>query len=138
MTETADVQTARTHRKVRTGVVTSNKMQKTIIVRVDRRIRHPLYGRIVPRSAKFKVHDAKNTAKPGDQVQIMETRPLSKDKRWRLVKVIREASTAPSVPGESSEAVGLQRARAKAEAVARAVLAAEASPGSGEEQETAA
>ena len=138
MTDTSHVQTARVQRKIRTGVVTSNKMQKTIVVRVERHVRHPMYERIVPRGAKFKVHDAQNTAKPGDLVEIMETRPLSKDKRWRLVKVIREASTAPPVPEESSEVVGVERAREKADAVERAARGADSSSERGEQQESTA
>lgn len=93
---------ARHRRKTLTGVVTSNKMTKTIVVRVDRLTRHARYGRTVVRSASFKVHDESNAAKIGDVVEIMETRPLSKEKRFRLVRILRQASTAPPVPGEPS------------------------------------
>ena len=93
----------RAQRKTRTGTVTSNKMTKTIVVRVDRLTRHRLYTRTVAQSSRFKVHDEKNQANIGDLVEIMETRPLSRDKRWRLVKIVRQASTAPPVPGEESE-----------------------------------
>ena len=89
---------SRLRRKVRTGIVTSNKMQKTIVVQVSRLARHPKYNRVIGRSASFKVHDEANSAATGDLVKIMETRPLSKDKRWRLVEIIQRASTAPPVP----------------------------------------
>ncbi|MBI3320464.1 MAG: 30S ribosomal protein S17 [Candidatus Omnitrophica bacterium] len=88
----------RAARKTRTGIVVSDRMMKTRVVRVDRLVRHPRYPRVVRRSTTFKVHDEANTARVGDWVSIMETRPLSKDKRWRLVEVVRRASTAPAVP----------------------------------------
>lgn len=75
-------------RKIKTGVVVSDKMQKTIVVRVERHSRHPLYNKIIRRSKKFKAHDEKNIAKSGDTVKIVESRPLSKDKRWRLLEVL--------------------------------------------------
>ncbi len=78
-------------RKVRTGVVVSDKMDKTITVAVERLMRHPLYGKTIKRTKKFKAHDENNECKVGDIVTIMETRPLSRDKRWRLVKIIRKA-----------------------------------------------
>ena len=78
-------------RKTRTGKVVSNKMDKTIVVRVDSQVRHPLYGKIIRSSKKFKAHDQNNTASMGDKVLIAETRPLSKDKRWRLVEVLEKA-----------------------------------------------
>jgi small subunit ribosomal protein S17 len=81
----------RNERKERIGKVTSNKMQKTITVSVDRKVKHPIYGKFVNRTTKFKAHDEENTAGIGDTVRIMETRPLSKDKRWRLVEVIEKA-----------------------------------------------
>ena len=81
----------KTKRKLRTGIVISDKMKKTIIVGVSRLTKHPLYGKIIKKSNKFKVHDEKNTAKVGDTVRIQETRPLSKDKRWKLVEVIKKA-----------------------------------------------
>ena len=83
--------TDRRARKVRVGVVVSDKMQKTVVVRLDRRVPHPQYGKMVTRSTKVKAHDEENTAKRGDTVRIMETRPLSKDKRWRLVSVLERA-----------------------------------------------
>jgi small subunit ribosomal protein S17 len=81
----------RNDRKERIGKVTSNKMQKTITVAVDRKVKHPIYGKFVNRTTKFKAHDEANTAGIGDTVRIMETRPLSKDKRWRLVEVVEKA-----------------------------------------------
>ena len=92
----------RAQRKRRTGVVTSDKMEKTIVVRVDRLGRHPVYQRTITRSVSFKAHDESNEAKIGDVVEIMETRPLSKQKRWRLVSILRRASTAPPIPEEPS------------------------------------
>lgn len=93
----------RADRKVRTGIVVSDRMKKTIVVRVDRLARHPLFGRVMKRSTTFKAHDETNSAHVGDWVQIMETRPLSKDKRWRLIAILRQASRAPAVPGSEEE-----------------------------------
>ncbi len=87
-------------RKVRLGTVISNRMQKTIVVRVDRLVQHPRYQRVVRRATNFKVHDETNSAKIGDDVKIMETRPLSKDKRWRLVQILRRGSQAPEPVGQ--------------------------------------
>ena len=78
-------------RKTRTGKVVSNKMQKTIVVAVEDNVRHPLYGKIVKRTYKLKAHDENNDCNIGDTVKVMETRPLSKDKRWRLVEIIERA-----------------------------------------------
>ncbi|AGX41262.1 MULTISPECIES: 30S ribosomal protein S17 [Clostridium] len=78
-------------RKKRIGRVVSDKMEKTIVVAVETKVRHPLYGKTVNRTTKFKVHDEKNEAKINDRVSIMETRPLSKDKRWRLVEIVEKA-----------------------------------------------
>jgi len=78
-------------RKTRTGKVISDKMDKTIVVAVVNRVRHPLYGKIVTRTYKLKAHDEKNECGIGDTVRVMETRPLSKDKRWRLVEIIEKA-----------------------------------------------
>ena len=78
-------------RKTRTGKVVSNKMDKTIVVAVLDNVKHPLYGKIVKRTYKLKAHDEKNDAKIGDTVRVMETRPLSKDKRWRLVEIMERA-----------------------------------------------
>ena len=76
------------NRKERTGIVLSNKMQKTIVVQIRHKSRHPLYGKVSEQASKFKVHDEKNEAKVGDEVRFVETRPLSKDKRWRLVQIL--------------------------------------------------
>ena len=78
-------------RKTRTGIVVSNKMEKTIVVAVQDHVKHPLYNKIVKRTVKFKAHDEENACNIGDRVMIMETRPLSKDKRWRLVEIIEKA-----------------------------------------------
>ena len=78
-------------RKTRTGVVVSNKMDKTIVVEIRTRVKHPLYGKIMNRTKSFKAHDENNECGIGDTVRIMETRPLSKDKRWRLVEIIEKA-----------------------------------------------
>ena len=78
-------------RKTRVGVVVSDKMDKTIVVAVRDNVRHPLYNKIVKKTYKLKAHDKKNDAKIGDTVRVMETRPLSKDKRWRLVEIMERA-----------------------------------------------
>ncbi|MBE5875587.1 MAG: 30S ribosomal protein S17 [Lachnospiraceae bacterium] len=78
-------------RKTRTGKVVSNKMQKTIVVAVEDHVKHPLYNKIVKRTYKLKAHDEENKCNIGDTVKVMETRPLSKDKRWRLVEIIERA-----------------------------------------------
>ena len=78
-------------RKTRVGKVVSNKMDKTIVVAVADNVKHPLYKKIVKRTKKFKAHDEQNICNIGDRVEIMETRPISKDKRWRLVSVIEKA-----------------------------------------------
>jgi len=83
----------RGNRKVRTGTVVSDKMDKTITVSVETVKQHPLYKKIVKTSKKYKAHDEKNEAKAGDLVKIMETRPISKDKRWRLIEIVRKAKT---------------------------------------------
>jgi small subunit ribosomal protein S17 len=79
---------ARNLRKTRIGVVTSNKMAKTITVEVERKVKHPIYGKFVKKTSKFHAHDDKDECSIGDVVRIMETRPLSKTKRWRLVEVV--------------------------------------------------
>ena len=78
-------------RKTRVGLVVSDKMDKTIVVAVQDSVKHPLYGKIVKRTVKFKAHDEKNECGIGDKVEIMETRPLSKDKNWRLFRIIEKA-----------------------------------------------
>ncbi len=83
--------TDRNDRKSRIGYVVSDKMDKTIVVRVETLVRHPLYGKIVRSSKKFKAHDENNEARMGDKVLIVETRPLSKDKRWRMKEILEKA-----------------------------------------------
>ena len=87
----AEAGSSRTSRKTREGLVVSDKMQKTVVVAIERRVPHPVYGKMVTRTAKFKAHDEENSAKVGDRVRIMETRPLSKDKRWRVVEIVERA-----------------------------------------------
>jgi small subunit ribosomal protein S17 len=83
--------TARSRRKLRVGKVVSDRMQKTIVVSIERLVKHPTVGRYVRRRAKFKVHDEKNECRVGDVIRFMETRPLSKDKRWRFVEIVERA-----------------------------------------------
>ncbi len=85
---TADL---RARRKVRVGVVVSDKMDKTVLVRIDRRVRHPLYKKTVARSDKLAAHDETNDAHVGDTVRVMETRPVSKSKRWRVIEIVERA-----------------------------------------------
>ena len=81
----------RGNRKTRTGVVVSDKMDKTIVVEIRTRVKHPLYGKIMNRTTRLKAHDEENACGEGDRVQLMETRPLSKDKRWRVTEIIEKA-----------------------------------------------
>jgi len=81
----------RGYRKTRVGVVVSDKMDKTVVVAIKTKVRHPLYGKMVNRTRKFKAHDEENQCGVGDTVKIMETRPISKDKRWRLVEIVEKA-----------------------------------------------
>ena len=78
-------------RKTRVGLVVSDKMQKTVVVAIERRVAHPVYGKMMTLTTRLKAHDEENTAKAGDTVRIMETRPMSKDKRWRLVEIVQRA-----------------------------------------------
>lgn len=89
-------------RRRRTGIVTSDKMQKTIVVRVGSKFPHPGLGKVVEKFVKFKAHDEKNEAKTGDLVEIEETRPLSKDKRWRLVSIVKKGAGLQLAQGELS------------------------------------
>ena len=82
---------ARGARKSRTGLVVSDKMEKTVVVAIERRVPHPVYGKMVTRTKRLKAHDEENSAKVGDTVRIVETRPLSKDKRWRVVEIMNRA-----------------------------------------------
>ena len=88
---TAEKKIERSLRKERVGVVVSDKMQKTIVVKIDERVSHPKYGKIMKRSVKVKAHDENNECGIGDKVRIMETRPLSKSKNWRLVEIVEKA-----------------------------------------------
>ena len=83
--------TARTARKMRQGLVVSDKMDKTVVVAIERRVPHPVYGKMMTRTKRLKAHDEANSAKVGDTVRIVETRPLSKDKRWRLLEIVERA-----------------------------------------------
>ena len=83
--------TDRNARKSRTGLVVSDKMEKTVVVAIERRVPHPVYGKMVTRTKRLKAHDEENSAKVGDTVRIVETRPLSKDKRWRVVEIMHRA-----------------------------------------------
>ena len=78
-------------RKTQVGIVTSDKMDKTVVISIKDRVQHPLYKKIVKKTYKLKAHDAENTCNIGDTVRVMETRPLSKDKRWRLVEIVEKA-----------------------------------------------
>ena len=82
---------ARRIRKTRVGTVVSDKMQKTVVVAIERRVAHPVYGKMITRTTRLKAHDEQNASKAGDTVRIVETRPLSKDKRWRVVEILERA-----------------------------------------------
>ena len=101
--------TIRQARRTKIGVVISNRMQKTIVVRISRSVPHSKYGRVTKQKNSFKVHDESNSAAIGDTVKIMETRPISKEKRWRLVEIMKKASTAPPVPPVESEQQRIER-----------------------------
>ena len=91
MSESTDEQTTRNTRKTREGLVVSDKMDKTVVVSVEDRVKHALYGKVLRRTSKLKAHDENNECGIGDRVQIMETRPLSATKRWRLVSIVEKA-----------------------------------------------
>lgn len=91
MTDSQQTAGPRGSRKVRTGLVVSDKMDKTVVVTITRRVAHPVYGKMVTRTKRVKAHDEENSVKTGDTVRIMETRPLSKDKRWRVVEIVERA-----------------------------------------------
>jgi len=91
-------------RKVLVGEVVSDRMHKTITVKVERRIRHPIYERVIRRSKKYHAHDEDNRCRIGDQVRIMETRPLSKTKRWRLIEIIRRRAGVDTPAASANEA----------------------------------
>ncbi len=101
MTETAGEQAQgakQGKRQAKVGVVTSNKMQKTVVITVERQMNHPLYKRVVRRSKNFLAHDEKNECRVGDTVRIEETRPLSSRKRWRVIEIISKATLVAPVP----------------------------------------
>jgi small subunit ribosomal protein S17 len=91
MSEATAAATARSRRKVREGIVVSDKMDKTVVVVVEDRVKHPLYGKVLRRTSKLKAHDESNAAGIGDRVSIMETRPLSATKRWRVIEILERA-----------------------------------------------
>lgn len=90
-------------RKVLVGEVVSDRMHKTVTVKVERRIRHPIYERVIRRSKKYHAHDEHNQCRIGDQVRIMETRPLSKTKRWRLIEIIRRRAGVDAIAPRASK-----------------------------------
>ncbi len=89
--KTPPTEVERGERKIREGLVVSDKMEKTIVVIVEDRVKHPMYGKVIRRTTKIKAHDEANTAGVGDRVRLMETRPLSATKRWRLVEILEKA-----------------------------------------------
>jgi small subunit ribosomal protein S17 len=91
MTETADANVRGSHRKVREGLVVSDKMDKTVVVAVEDRVKHALYGKVIRKTSRLKAHDESNEVGVGDRVLLMETRPLSATKRWRVVEVLEKA-----------------------------------------------
>ena len=91
LAKTGSDTTERNARKTRVGMVVSDKMAKTVVVSIERRVQHPVYGKMVTRTKRVKAHDEENAAKSGDTVRIMETRPLSKDKRWRVIEIVDRA-----------------------------------------------
>ncbi|MEU9890310.1 30S ribosomal protein S17 [Sphaerisporangium album] len=90
-TETTETAQARNYRKTREGLVVSDKMDKTVVVAVEDRVKHPLYGKVIRRTTKYKAHDEQNSCGVGDRVLLMETRPLSATKRWRVVEILERA-----------------------------------------------
>ena len=109
MVETAE---RKNLRKKRIGIVLSNKMSKTIVVQIRRKALHPFYGKVIEKAVKFKAHDEKNTAKIGDRVSIEETRPVSKQKRWRLVEILKRGERHEDREAQriaELEALGVQR-----------------------------
>ncbi len=97
----AELQNTKVTRKERVGYVVSDKMNKTIVVRVDRRVRHPKFEKIITLGSRFYAHDEKNEAKIGDRVRILETRPLSRLKRWRLVEILEKGAAPVSLKEET-------------------------------------
>ena len=91
MTESTATSRPRGRRKVRVGIVVSDKMDKTVVVQIEDRVKHPLYGKVLRRTSKLKAHDENNACGTGDRVLLMETRPLSATKRWRVVEIVEKA-----------------------------------------------
>ncbi len=115
--------------KLQTGTVVSNKMDKTVVVRIDRHKRHRLYGKTIRETRRYKAHDEKNECRLGDIVKIAETRPLSREKRWRVVEVVVKGDVAEVAPREiGAHIIEETKAAAEAEAAARAAEAAAAAP----------
>ena len=116
-----------TRRKTRIGVVTSDKMQKTVVVAVESYARHRLYNKNIRRTTRYKVHDEKDTAKLGDIVRIVESRPTSREKRWKLAEVVTRREVAELAPGEIDASLfGIRRRHTESAAAAAATAAAEA------------
>ena len=101
--------------RTRVGEVVSTKMEKTVTVRVERRVKHPVYGRVVRRSVKLHAHDGDNTCLPGDVVRVAETRAMSKTKRWRLVEILRRGGEKYTVPTIDDTPPGAERTSSQAE-----------------------
>jgi small subunit ribosomal protein S17 len=115
--------------KLQTGTVVANKMDKTVVVRIDRHKRHRLYGKTIRVTRRYKAHDEKNECRLGDVVKIAETRPLSREKRWRVVEVVVKGDVAEVAPREiGAHILEETRAAAEAEAAARAAAEAAAAP----------
>ncbi len=129
-------QKTRGHRKVRTGIVVSDKMDKTVVVRVERLVRHPLYGRVIRRSKKYMAHDENNQCRIGDVVKIMECRPLSKHKSWRVVEILRRAE-APEKVEALAERVEIQEEMEEVEEQIEGAAEAAAEAQAGEPAEQA-
>jgi small subunit ribosomal protein S17 len=91
VTDAAENTVARGYRKIREGIVVSDKMDKTVVVEVEDRVKHPKYGKVIRRTKKYKAHDGENACGKGDRVRLMETRPLSATKRWRVAEIIEKA-----------------------------------------------
>jgi small subunit ribosomal protein S17 len=125
--------------KLQTGTVIGNKMDKTVVVRIDRHKRHRLYGKTIRVTRRYKAHDEKNECRLGDVVKIAETRPLSREKRWRVVEVVVKGDVAEVAPREiGAHILEETRAAAEAEAAARAEAEAAAAPAAAPEEAPAA
>ena len=125
--------------KLQTGTVIGNKMDKTVVVRIDRHKRHRLYGKTIRVTRRYKAHDEKNECRLGDVVKIAETRPLSREKRWRVVEVVVKGDVAEVAPREiGAHILEETRAAADAEAAARAAAEAAAAPATAPEEAPAA